>query len=845
MALFPVVVVAWFAAAAASGNFSTRFTSGGKAGTLTLSLGSRTSFLLSVRFDGWEAAPLSSPSLIADRPVAPSEPVSWGSMSGLRTAFGALLAATDGSGAWALFDSENSTLVASAGPPAQALNGAGYAGVLLPVNGAGVESGPLQTDNCLNNGDFGPPFFWNKVGGYMSFPVSSWLYDPTRPHCYPVSFQGPPLSPWSPDSTKFTVGKRAAQPERTQSYPGGLNVGSKSECSSFCNQDESCVAVDYSDAAQDLTLEANCFILRNYSGTMDAPGWSFSTAAPPPTAPALRSRGWWVLGASAADFYLAPSLGPLPYLKALYQLTGAPGIPPRYAFGAMYTYWGYETMEEVEGNMTLFRDGQYPIDAHIMDYDWWDADGTYNDTGPVDYDFAYDPVMFGPHRFIHSADSTIPNVTTTGAVDLFEHFHNDLHIKFGGIRKPRTYSHRHLSNGSGWLLPSSFEVGAGPNNWNMTPGNGWSEWWVPHSAHFLKDGLDFWWNDEGETQWFTYTWWNDAQRQLSSQIRPGERFFSVNRAFQPGMQRYSASTWTGDDQDCSHQKVLGYAASGQLYHECDMTSPSATVLVRQYQNAILSPVFRVHQMHGIPRFPFLWGTTEHAAAMRSALNLRYALIPHLYSLAHSSSRNLLPLAAPASWFFSGAGPLESTYLYGGTLLPTEVSVVRVEGVAHPDENTTTVWLPAGTGWFPFNSTALETGGQRITRTQVPLGEFVFFVKEGSLLALQGGSSPIQHTGEIGGELSLHIYSGGDAEFTLFEDDGVSTAYEKARGTTFTWSESGRTLTWTVESHGFPGGINDYTTLLVTLFEAHTPTPLVKGGLRLGRPGSVAFSASAL
>ena len=26
-------------------------------------------------------------------------------------------------------------------------------------------------------------------------------------------------------------------------------------------------------------------------------------------------------------------------------------------------------MEEVEANMTAFRDGAYPIDAHIMDYD--------------------------------------------------------------------------------------------------------------------------------------------------------------------------------------------------------------------------------------------------------------------------------------------------------------------------------------------------------------------------------------------------------------------------------------------------------------------------------------------
>ena len=27
-------------------------------------------------------------------------------------------------------------------------------------------------------------------------------------------------------------------------------------------------------------------------------------------------------------------------------------------------------MEEVESNMTAFREGKYPIDSFIMDYDW-------------------------------------------------------------------------------------------------------------------------------------------------------------------------------------------------------------------------------------------------------------------------------------------------------------------------------------------------------------------------------------------------------------------------------------------------------------------------------------------
>ena len=47
-------------------------------------------------------------------------------------------------------------------------------------------------------------------------------------------------------------------------------------------------------------------------------------------------------------------------------------------------------------------------------------------------DFSYDPTMWGPHTFPDG-------VHTDNAPELFAHFHNDLHMRFAGIRKPRTY----------------------------------------------------------------------------------------------------------------------------------------------------------------------------------------------------------------------------------------------------------------------------------------------------------------------------------------------------------------------------------------------------------------------
>jgi alpha-glucosidase (family GH31 glycosyl hydrolase) len=63
-----------------------------------------------------------------------------------------------------------------------------------------------------------------------------------------------------------------------------------------------------------------------------------------------------------------------------------------------------------------------------------------------------------------------------------------------------------------------------------------------------------------------------------------------------GMQRFPAVSWTGDGQSCTHQELLRAILHGQPYISCDLTSPDATTLVRQYQSAVFNPIMRVHQV---------------------------------------------------------------------------------------------------------------------------------------------------------------------------------------------------------------------------------------------------------
>ena len=35
--------------------------------------------------------------------------------------------------------------------------------------------------------------------------------------------------------------------------------------------------------------------------------------------------------------------------------------------------------------------------------------------------------------------------------------------------------------------------------------------------------MSFWWNDEGETDYFTFHWWNVAEQEALQAVKPGYR----------------------------------------------------------------------------------------------------------------------------------------------------------------------------------------------------------------------------------------------------------------------------------------------------------------------------------
>ena len=466
-----------------------------------------TAFRLGVGFNGASpTAAIVSPSVAADSSAAPSTTVSWGGMSGLSSSFGALLAGSDGS--WALYDHHNNSLAHSTSPITS--NGAA---ISAPSSGARGAAQP-----CLSNGNFGPPFFHDAANEFLVYAVSGVDHDVEKIHCYPAGFAGAvPSGPRPPTPKGDTcTTKRKSTDAGDYVHSSGTNsltTHDITKCCTACNDNADCTAWIWADEPDGSGFD--CWLMSRIGSTHARSNRTVGGVLPPAPSPGPApgpgsTTTYWALG-DRADFYFAPTATAYAFVDALWGISGSPKVPPRHGLAFMATYWGYKNMSQVEGYMNDFRSKRYPIDSFIMDYDWWN---TKNDTeapsGRVnDSDFGYAASFWTRNKFRNGK-------MYAGAKATLDHFHEDLNMRFGGIRKPRTYSNIKLSNTSGWMLSDKDGVGAGNNNWNMSHDAGvgtnkWSDWYIANHEHFLRDGIDYWWNDEGETQWFTYQWWNEAQ----------------------------------------------------------------------------------------------------------------------------------------------------------------------------------------------------------------------------------------------------------------------------------------------------------------------------------------------
>jgi len=190
--------------------------------------------------------------------------------------------------------------------------------------------------------------------------------------------------------------------------------------------------------------------------------------------------------------------------------------------------------------------------------------------------------------------------------------------------------------------------------------------------------------------------------------------------------------------------------------------------------------------------PFMWshGQGDHEpyshgaqveSAAREFLELRYRLIPYLYSLhelAHRTGIPVLrafPLQEPAEQL---AYRIDDQYFVGDHIMVAPLFT---------DRGDRKVYLPKGL-WYDFFGEEMPTsGGRDIQRRSTALNRLPVYVRAGAILPL---GPVMQHTGEKPVDpLSIHIYSFSAEDtkaskqnnrFQVYDDDGMSNEYRDGK-----------------------------------------------------------------
>jgi alpha-glucosidase (family GH31 glycosyl hydrolase) len=264
--------------------------------------------------------------------------------------------------------------------------------------------------------------------------------------------------------------------------------------------------------------------------------------------------------------------------------------------------------------------------------------------------------------------------------------------------------------------------------------------------------------------------------------RTGQRVWSLNRNFVLGSQRYAYGLWSGDiatgfeSMARQRERMLSAINVGETKWGMDSGgfygTPDPENYARWIEFSAFVPVFRVHGTHNEKRQPWVYGPKAEAAAKRAA-QLRYRLIPYIYSYERAAHDNGVGLVRPLIFDHPGdsrvANDVEA-WMFGDSLL--------VAPVVEAGQAVKPVYLPQGR-WIDYFKGTRYAGGETI---QVPLDkehwqDIPLFIKEGSILVSQGD---VDYVGERPlATLSVDVFpSKTAATFNYYDDDGETYAYEK-------------------------------------------------------------------
>lgn len=528
-------------------------------------------------------------------------------------------------------------------------------------------------------------------------------------------------------------------------------------------------------------------------------------------------------------------------VRQIRGLTGQAPMLPKWSFGYIQSKERYVDQAELLEVVRQYRARQLPLDCIVLDWKSWPGD-------------LWGQKTLDPERF--------PNPDRlTGELHAQ---HVALMVSIWPIMRAGGANWRELHQ-QGFLLGNqanydAFNPAARACYWQQTNtglfSHGMDAWWCDCTEPFEAD-----WKgaikpepeermriNTGEAKRYLDPEQINAYSLLHSQgiyegqrrVTGRKRVINLTRSASLGQQRYATITWSGDvsaSWETLRRQVaegLNFCATGMPYWTTDVGAYFVQrkpdmwfwngdfdagvddlgyreLYVRWFQYGAFLPMFRSHGTD-TPREIWCFGEPGDLMydTLKKFLDLRYRLLPYIYSLAGWTTHQSYTMLRALPFDFRhdpATYNCADQFMFGPAFLVNPVSRPMyytagskpVTGVAR----TRPVYLPAGADWCDFWTDEYLSGGQTV-EARASLDTMPLYVRAGSIVPLGPRRQYVDDQPQA--PVEVHIYPGYDGSFLLYEDEGDNYNYEQGVFSTIqmSWKNDAKCLTLARRSGQYPG-----------------------------------------
>ena len=499
------------------------------------------------------------------------------------------------------------------------------------------------------------------------------------------------------------------------------------------------------------------------------------------------------------------------------RIAGRQPLPPKYMFGYWYSKYQAYSQSEVQQLIKDMANNDVPHDVLMIDCDWHQNSWT---------GWTWNKSLF-------------PN---PGTLLSWMHTHNT-----------KTALNLHPADGIGSSddnfakIRSDMGLDASVKTvpWQLEDSTFYRTFFKNLMRVREKQGVDFWWLDWqqdltssyvkglGQTFWLNHVFYNDMRLN-----RTDRRPVIFHRWGGMGSHRYpigfSGDTFATYGTLQFESYVTATAANvcfgywghdGGGYLQPNNVSTDPELVLRWMQFCVFQPIFRTHgsSQSGCERRVWKFSNLD---LQREAFQLRYTLVPYIYSAARQAYDTGVSICRPLYYEWpeeNKAYSVEDEYLFGNDILVSPISTpANSNGMSERK-----TWLPEGS-WYDVCRNRMCDGGRTIT-DEYAMNEIPYFIRPGSIIPCNPTLSNLK-TEPL--SLVLWVIPGANGEGKLYEDQGDSEAYKDGEYATtiFTQIRTNKGTALTIKSReGSYEGMLEQRAWQVVFFSIEEPSNVLIDG----------------